>query len=218
MLSLHHARLCRARGLKISLEEFKQQVYHVLEAEECESGALRISHVGQKFHFSIRPLPQELELWGSWCDGGAKNPWQKRKRPSWQKVEERIGCLPLWYCEESALEAAWGNLFLLHQDGFSTPPLGRILPGVMRTVAIVAAEQLGITMRVQSISIYERGQWFLTTALRSLTPIFIDREGPIEASILPTLRAKMDRLQAEEEELCLSRYIEEWESVRPLIL
>ena len=88
----------------------------------------------------------------------------------------------------------------------------------MRTVAIVAAEDLGIQMRIRDTSINEVGQWFLTTALRSFDSICIDTLLEKEPSFVLELGAKMKQLQAEEEERCLKRYIEEWESVRPLTL
>jgi para-aminobenzoate synthetase / 4-amino-4-deoxychorismate lyase len=76
--------------------------------------------------------------------------------------------------DETVLEAAWANVWILDGDTLTTPPLdGRLLPGVTRARLLTLAPRLGLTVRQAPITLaqaHDTGTLFLTSALRLAVP------------------------------------------------
>jgi para-aminobenzoate synthetase / 4-amino-4-deoxychorismate lyase len=76
--------------------------------------------------------------------------------------------------DETVLEAAWANVWILDGDTLITPPLdGRLLPGVTRARLLTLAPRLGLNVREAPITLaqaHDAGTLFLTSALRLAVP------------------------------------------------
>lgn len=76
--------------------------------------------------------------------------------------------------DETVLEAAWANVWILEGDTLTTPALdGRLLPGVTRGRLVALAPRLGLDVREAPITLAEArgaGVLFLTSSLRLAVP------------------------------------------------
>jgi para-aminobenzoate synthetase / 4-amino-4-deoxychorismate lyase len=95
--------------------------------------------------------------------------------------------------DDTVLEAAWGNLWLLEDDALITPPAdGRILPGVTRALLLELAPSLGLRPREEPISLHRARRapvTFATSAIRLAVPVTLSGHA---ASAMP---AVVDRLR-----------------------
>ena len=73
------------------------------------------------------------------------------------------------------LEGATSNLFIIKNDTLFTPPSGElVLAGIIRRQALLAAEDLGLSVEERPISaeeLFNAGETFLTNSLVGLLPI-----------------------------------------------
>ena len=90
--------------------------------------------------------------------------------------------------DETVLEAAWGNFWLLEDDTLVTPPAdGRILPGVTRAVVLELAPSLGLRPREEPITLHRARAapvTFTTSAIRlAVAATLTGRPGPLTARV-----------------------------------
>ena len=77
--------------------------------------------------------------------------------------------------DDSVLEAAWANVWMLDGDTLTTPPLdGRLLPGVTRARLLARAPALGLRVREAPITLAQARAaptLLLTSSLRLAVPV-----------------------------------------------
>jgi len=108
-----------------------------------------------------------------------------------EAVEADLGeAMPLIVAGEDVLEAGRANVFVVRDDGLSTPPLdGRILAGTARAATLTLAAELGIAvaetpLRVTDLRAAE--EVFLTSSVRGIRPArSLDGVPLTQASELP---------------------------------
>ena len=105
--------------------------------------------------------------------------WRDRRlvdRPAGQPVPLILDA------DDSVLEAAWANVWVLDGDALTTPPAdGRVLPGVTRGRLLELAPALGLTAREAPLSLAQVRAapiLFLTSALRLAVPAGLGRRPP----------------------------------------
>jgi para-aminobenzoate synthetase/4-amino-4-deoxychorismate lyase len=80
----------------------------------------------------------------------------------------------------TVLEAAWANVWLVHEDRLITPPLdGRILPGITRARVVAQAGSLGLSIAERPITLQQAraGRPMLTSSLQLAAAAAFD-DGP----------------------------------------
>ena len=96
--------------------------------------------------------------------------------------------------DDTVLEAAWANVWILDGDTLITPPLdGRLLPGVTRARLLTLAPRLGLNVREEPITLARAraaGTLLLTSALRLAVPAGLSPDGPRHE------RPEVDRIAA----------------------
>jgi para-aminobenzoate synthetase/4-amino-4-deoxychorismate lyase len=87
----------------------------------------------------------------------------------------------------TVLEAAWANVWLVHEDRLITPPLdGRILPGITRARVVAQAGSLGLSIAERPITLPQAraGQPMLTSSLQlAAAAAFEDGPEPDQAVV-----------------------------------
>ncbi len=118
------------------------------------------------WHLVVRRLPGG---WGrhKWCDRALLEEWGD---PADATVD------PLLVDEDDhLLESGRGNVFVVHDDDVSTPPLdGRILPGVTRENVLASLRDLGLGPRQRSIDLAElttATEVFVTSSIGGVRPV-----------------------------------------------
>jgi len=97
--------------------------------------------------------------------------------------------------DDTVLEAAWGNIWLVEGDRLITPPTdGRILPGVTRAVLLELAPSLGLRPREEPISLYRARAApcaFATSAIRLAVPATLRGNAAAPAALVGRIRTAL---------------------------
>jgi para-aminobenzoate synthetase / 4-amino-4-deoxychorismate lyase len=97
--------------------------------------------------------------------------------------------------DDTVLEAAWANVWLIDGDRLITPPAdGRILPGVSRALLLEAAPSLGLQAAEQPIRLADARAAhaaFLTSSLRLAVPAAFEHPPADPDPVIARIRAAL---------------------------
>jgi para-aminobenzoate synthetase / 4-amino-4-deoxychorismate lyase len=167
---------------------------------------VRVAHIPEELVFptwqrAVWLRPQALR------GGIGAHKWADRRLLGAAERRAGPGALPLLVDADGAvLEASRANVFLVSDGVLATPRAdGRLLPGVARRRALELAEESGIDVREDVITLDEllaADEVFLTCSVRGIEPVNgCDggaqwREGPIARLLARRLERLWDRLPA----------------------